>query len=186
MNILGISAYYHDSAACLVQDGRVTAAAQEERFTRRKHDPGFPVNAVRYCLAEGGVGPGGIDVVVFYDKPLTKFGRIAKNYFSVAPRGLRPFLMAIPLWLREKLWIPTDIEKALADAGGGRAGAMYFCEHHESHAASAFFPSPFESAAVLTMDGVGEWATTSLGHGRGNRVDILEELHFPHLSLIHI
>jgi len=180
MNILGISAYYHDSAACLVQDGHLTAAAQEERFTRRKHDSGFPVNAVRYCLAEGDVPKDGIDAVVFYDKPLTKFGRIAKTYFSVAPRGLKPFMMAMPLWLQEKLWIPTDIEKALRTAGGGRADKLYFCEHHESHAASAFFPSPFESAAVLTMDGVGEWATTSLGRGSGNRVDILEEIHFPH------
>jgi len=186
MNILGISAYYHDSAACLVQDGKVTAAAQEERFTRRKHDSAFPINSVRYCLAEGGVAENGVDAVVFYDKPLTKFGRIAKTYFSVAPRGLQPFMMAIPLWLQEKLWIPTDIENALREAGGGRAKNLYFCEHHESHAASAFFPSPFESAAVLTMDGVGEWATTSLGHGTGNRVDILEELHFPHsLGLLY-
>ena len=186
MNILGISAYYHDSAACLVRDGHLTAAAQEERFTRRKHDSGFPVNAVRYCLAEGEVPENGLDAVVFYDKPLTKFGRIAKTYFSVAPRGLRPFLMAMPLWLKEKLWIPTDIEKALREAGGGRAGNLYFCEHHESHAASAFFPSPFESAAVLTMDGVGEWATTSVGRGSGNSLDILEELHFPHsLGLLY-
>jgi len=186
MNILGISAYYHDSAACLVQNGHLTAAAQEERFTRRKHDSGFPVNAVRYCLAEGDVQENGIDAVVFYDKPLTKFGRIAKTYFSVAPRGLKPFLMAMPLWLQEKLWIPTDIEKALRTAGGGRADKLFFCEHHESHAASAFFPSPFESAAVLTMDGVGEWATTSLGRGSGNRVEILEELHFPHsLGLLY-
>ena len=186
MNILGISAYYHDSAACLVQDGRLVAAAQEERFTRRKHDPGFPINAVRYCLAEGNVPEDGVDAVVFYDKPLTKFARIAKTYFSVAPRGLRPFMMAIPLWLQEKLWIPTDIEKALDEAGGGSCENLYFCEHHESHAASAFFPSPFESAAVLTMDGVGEWTTTSLGRGTGNRVDILEELHFPHsLGLLY-
>jgi len=186
MNILGISAYYHDSAACLVCDGRLTAAAQEERFTRRKHDAGFPVNAVRYCLAEGNVPSGGIDAVVFYDKPLTKFARIAKTYFSVAPRGLQPFLMAIPLWLQEKLWIPSDIENALEAAGGGRAGNLYFCEHHESHAASAFFPSPFESAAVLTMDGVGEWTTTSLCRGTGNQVDMLEELHFPHsLGLLY-
>jgi carbamoyltransferase len=186
MNILGISAYYHDSAACLVQDGRLTAAAQEERFTRRKHDSGFPVHAVRYCLAEGNVPENGVDAVVFYDKPLTKFGRIAKTYFSVAPRGLKPFLMAMPLWLQEKLWIPTDIESALREAGGGRCENLYFCEHHESHAASAFFPSPFTSAAVLTMDGVGEWATTSLGRGSDNKVDILEELHFPHsLGLLY-
>jgi len=186
MNILGISAYYHDSAACLVQDGRIVAAAQEERFTRRKHDPSFPLNAVRYCLAEGGVPVGGLDAVVFYDKPLTKFARIAKTYFSVAPQGLQPYLMAIPLWLREKLWIPTDIESALEEAGAGKAKGVYFSEHHESHAASAFYPSPFESAAILTTDGVGEWATTSLGRGAGNRVEILEEIHFPHsLGLLY-
>jgi len=186
MNILGISAYYHDSAACLVSDGHLVAAAQEERFTRRKHDAGFPLNAVKYCLAEGGVASGGIDAVVFYDKPLTKFARIAKTYFATAPRGLQPFLMAMPLWLREKLWIPTDIADALEKAGGGKAGQLYFCEHHESHAASAFFPSPFDSAAVLTMDGVGEWTTTSLGRGAGNRVEMLEEIHFPHsLGLLY-
>ncbi len=186
MNILGLSAFYHDSAACLVQDGKIVAAAQEERFTRRKHDPGFPLNAVRYCLAEGGVAEGDVDVVVFYDKPLTKFSRIAKTYFATAPRGLRPFLMAMPVWLREKLWIPADIDNALRQAGAGKARAQYFCEHHESHGASAFFPSPFQSAAVLTMDGVGEWATTSLGHGRDNRLDLLEELHFPHsLGLLY-
>ncbi len=179
MNILGISAYYHDSAACLVSDGHLVAAAQEERFTRRKHDAGFPLNAVKYCLAEGGVASGGIDAVVFYDKPLTKFARIAKTYFATAPRGLQPFLMAMPLWLREKLWIPTDIADALEKAGGGKAGQLYFCEHHESHAASAFFPSPFDSAAVLTMDGVGEWATTSLGHGRDNRLEMLERNALP-------
>jgi carbamoyltransferase len=186
MNILGISAYYHDSAACLVTDGRLVAAAQEERFTRRKHDAGFPLQAVRYCLAEGRVPRGGVDAVVFYDKPLTKFARIAKTYFATAPRGLRPFLMAMPLWLREKLWIPTDIADALEKAGAGAAGQLYFSEHHESHAASAFFPSPFASAAVLTMDGVGEWATTSLGRGSGNRMEMLEELHFPHsLGLLY-
>jgi len=186
VNILGISAYYHDSAACLVQDGRIVAAAQEERFSRRKHDSSFPHHAVRYCLAEGGVPRDGIDAVVFYDKPLTKFGRILKTYFAVAPRGVRSFLMAIPLWLREKLWISASIEQSLADAGAGRAGKLYFCEHHESHAASAFFASPFESAAILVMDGVGEWATASLGRGRGNRLDIHDELHFPHsLGLLY-
>ncbi|MDX2473777.1 MAG: carbamoyltransferase N-terminal domain-containing protein, partial [Candidatus Krumholzibacteria bacterium] len=186
MNILGISAFYHDSAACLLQDGRLVAAAQEERFTRRKHDPGFPLQAVRYCLAEGDVAKGDIDVVVFYDKPMTKFSRIAKTYFATAPRGLRPFLMAMPVWLREKLWIPADIDAALRGAGAGQAKAQYFCEHHQSHAASAFFPSPYQSAAVLTLDGVGEWATTSLAHGRDNRLDMLEELHFPHsLGLLY-
>ncbi|MCP4547696.1 MAG: carbamoyltransferase [bacterium] len=186
MNILGISAYYHDSAACLVQDGSITAAAQEERFTRRKHDSGFPLNAVRYCLAAGDVGEGQVDVVVFYDKPLTKFSRILKTSFAVAPRGLDAYLMAIPLWLREKLWIPADIEQALATAGAGKPGKLCFTEHHESHAAGAFFPGPFESAAVLTLDGVGEWATSSLSRGEGNRLTMLEELHFPHsLGLLY-
>jgi carbamoyltransferase len=186
MNILGISAYYHDAAACLVRDGEIVAAAQEERFTRRKHDAEFPVHAVRYCLAEGGVEPGGVDLVVFYDKPLTKFSRILQTYFATAPRGLRSFLMALPIWMRQKLWIPADIERALHEAGAGEPGAVHFCEHHESHAASAFLPSPFERAAILTLDGVGEWATTSLGHGRGNRVTILAEQHFPHsLGLLY-
>jgi len=186
MNILGISAFYHDAAACLVRDGEIVAAAQEERFSRRKHDAAFPVRAVRYCLAEGGVAEGDLDVVAFYDKPLTKFGRILTTTFARAPRGLRPFLMATPLWLKEKLWIPADIERALEQAGAGRPGRLYFTEHHESHAASAFFPSPYESAAILTLDGVGEWATTSLGHGRGNEVAILAEQHFPHsLGLLY-
>jgi len=186
VNILGISAYYHDSAACLVQDGRIVAAAQEERFSRRKHDASFPHHAVRYCLAEGGVPRDGIDAVVFYDKPLTKFGRILKTYYAVAPRGVRSFLMAIPLWLREKLWLSASIEQSLDDAGVGKAGRLCFCEHHESHAASAFFASPYESAAILVLDGVGEWATASLGRGRGNRLDIHDELHFPHsLGLLY-
>jgi len=186
MNILGISAFYHDSAACLVQDGHIVAAAQEERFTRKKHDAGFPAHAVAYCLAEGGVGEDELDAVVFYDKPLTKFSRILKTYFTVAPRGLRSFLMAMPLWLREKLWIPAEIEGALKDVGAGQAAKTYFTEHHEAHAASAFFPSPFESAAILTLDGVGEWATSSLSHGVGDRITTLEEIHFPHsLGLLY-
>jgi len=186
VNILGISAFYHDSAACLVQDGKIAAAAQEERFTRKKHDADFPVNAVKYCLAAGGVAADQLDAVVFYDKPLTKFSRILKTYFSVAPGGLRSFLMAIPLWLRQKLWIPAEIEEALDQAGAGRPRKLYFLEHHESHAASAFFPSPFENAAVLTMDGVGEWATTSICHGQGNRITVCEEIHFPHsLGLLY-
>ncbi|MFH1845411.1 MAG: carbamoyltransferase [bacterium] len=186
MNILGISAFYHDSAACLIQDGRLTAAAQEERFTRKKHDANFPVNAVKYCLAEGGVSDGQLDAVVFYDKPLTKFSRILKTYFTVAPSGLRSFLMALPIWLRDKLWIPAEIEQALAQAGAGLPRKMYFAEHHEAHAASAFFPSPFESAAILTLDGVGEWTTTSLCHGQGNKIKMLEEIHFPHsLGLLY-
>jgi carbamoyltransferase len=186
VNILGLSAYYHDSAACLVRDGRIVAAAQEERFTRRKHDAGFPRQAVRYCLAEGGVGPGQLDAVVFYDKPLTKFVRILKTSFAVAPRGLQPFLQAVPVWLREKLWIPAEIERELRQAGAGKAGRILFTEHHEAHAASAFFASPFASAAILTLDGVGEWATSSLGLGRGNRLRLLEEIHFPHsLGLLY-
>lgn len=156
MNILGISAFYHDSAAALVIDGRIVAAAQEERFTRKKHDPGFPLRAVQYCLAEGGVGPGQLDAVAFYDKPITKFNRILETYFSVAPKGLESYMMAIPLWLKEKLWIPLDIETALEKAGIGAASETFFPEHHESHAASAFFPSPYQRAAILTIDGVGE------------------------------
>lgn len=186
MNILGISALYHDAAACLVSNGRIVAAAQEERFTRKKQDAAFPVRAIAYCLAEGGLGEGDIDQVVFYDKPLTKFSRILKTHFSVAPRGLPAFLMAMPVWLREKLWVPYEIESSLAKAGVGKPGQILFTEHHESHAASAFFPSPFESAAILTLDGVGEWATSSLSHGTGNKIKLLEETHFPHsLGLLY-
>ncbi|MCE9615804.1 MAG: carbamoyltransferase [Lentisphaerae bacterium] len=185
MNILGISAFYHDSAAALVRDGKIIAAAQEERFSRKKHDERFPVNAVRYCLAEGGVGANDLDAVAFYDKPITKFGRIMETYFGTAPRGLQSFMMALPLWLREKLWIPMEIETAL-ERCGVKPPPMYFPEHHESHAASAFFPSPFPSAAVLTVDGVGEWATSSTGHGKGNTLELFEEMHFPHsLGLLY-
>jgi carbamoyltransferase len=186
MNILGISAFYHDSAAALVRDGRIVAAAQEERFTRKKHDSGFPQNAVRYCLAEGGVESGQLDAVAFYDKPITKFHRILETYASVAPKGLASFMMAIPLWMRQKLWIPLDIEIALQKAGLDQRVEMFFPEHHESHAASAFFPSPFQRAAILTVDGVGEWATSALAHGVDNRVSILGELRFPHsLGLLY-
>lgn len=186
MNIIGISAYYHDAAACLVRDGKLIAAAQEERFSRRKHDAGFPRHALRYCLAEGGVGPGEVDAVVFYDKPLTKFVRILKTAFTVAPRGLPTFVQAMPGWLRRKLWIPAEIEQELDRAGAGRPGRILFTEHHEAHAASAFFASPFTHAAILTLDGVGEWATTSLGVGHRNRLRILEEIHFPHsLGLLY-
>ncbi len=187
MKILGISAFYHDSAAALVIDGEIIAAAQEERFSRKKHDERFPVNAVRYCLDEGKVGANDLDAVAFYDKPLAKFERILKTYFSVAPKGLESFMMALPLWLREKLWIPLDIEKSL-ESCGVKCGPdnFYFPEHHESHAASAFFPSPFKSAAVLTIDGVGEWSTTAIGHGTGNKLQILKDLHFPHsLGLLY-
>jgi carbamoyltransferase len=186
MNILGISAFYHDSAAALVRDGKIIAAAQEERFTRKKHDSGFPLNAVKYCLAEGGVATGELDAVAFYDKPITKFNRILETYMSVAPKGLASFMMAIPLWLRKKLWIPLDIEIALEKAGIDSRAEMFFPEHHESHAASAFFPSPFQRAAILTVDGVGEWATSTLAHGVDNQVSILGELHFPHsLGLLY-
>ncbi|MCK5528896.1 MAG: carbamoyltransferase [Kiritimatiellae bacterium] len=186
MNILGISAFYHDSAAALICDGEIIAAAQEERFTRIKHDHNFPVNAVKYCLAEGGVGKSDLDAVVFYDKPITKFARIMETYFSVAPKGLRSFMMAMPIWIRKKLWIPMEIEKSLLKCGIDMPEDIYFPEHHESHAASAFFPSPFESAAVLTVDGVGEWSTSSIGHGKGNKLEILSEMHFPHsLGLLY-
>jgi carbamoyltransferase len=181
MYILGISAYYHDSAACLVRDGEVLAAAQEERFTRRKHDHRFPARAVEFCLKQAAIKPDALDHVAFYDKPLLKFERLLETYLDYAPKGLRSFLLAMPLWLREKLWIREQIAKEV-----GFEGRVLFTEHHESHAASAFFPSPFESAAVLTMDGVGEWATSSYGYGRGNELHLLAELHFPHsLGLLY-
>jgi carbamoyltransferase len=181
--ILGISAYYHDSAAALVVDGRLVAAAQEERFTRRKHDHEFPGHAVAYCLAEAGLTPEELDWVGFYDKPLLKFERLLETYLAYAPAGLRSFRMAMPLWLRTKLFLPRVIRKEL---GGSYARRFVFTEHHESHAASAFFPSPFEEAAVLTIDGVGEWATASFGTGRGNRLDLTHQLRFPHsLGLLY-
>jgi carbamoyltransferase len=181
-SILGISAYYHDSAACLVVDGRIVAAAQEERFTRKKHDASFPAKAVEYCLREGGLTTSALDLVGFYEKPLVKFERLLETYVSGAPRGYRSYLMAMPLWLGEKLWMADDISDRL----DGYEGAVLFGEHHESHAASAFYPSPFENAAVVTMDGVGEWATSSIGVGRGSELEILRELRFPHsLGLLY-
>ncbi len=186
MNILGISAFYHDSAAVLVRDGEIVAAGQEERFSRKKHDPRFPTQAVRYCLAEGGVKPDGLDAVAFYDKPLTKFGRIMETYFSVAPAGLKSFMMAMPLWLNQKLWIPLEIEKALNACGYAMPKDLFFTDHHEAHAASAFYPSPFQKAAVLTLDGVGEWATSSYGRGDGGRLELMKDLRFPHsLGLLY-
>jgi carbamoyltransferase len=187
MRILGISAFYHDSAAALIDDGRIVAAAQEERFTRRKHDPGFPHHAIGYCLAEAGIAADELDHVVFYDKPFLKFERLLETYIAMAPRGFRSFKMSIPLWLKEKLFqkslLTGEIEKFSAGFDKGR---LLFCEHHLSHAASAFYPSPFESAAVLTMDGVGEWATTSAAVGNGNRLEIFQEIHFPHsLGLLY-
>ena len=180
--ILGISAYYHDSAACLVVDGRIVAAAQEERFTRKKHDASFPSQAVAYCLREAGITAAELDLVGFYEKPLVKFSRLLETYVASAPLGLRSYLMAMPLWLTEKLWMSDDIAAHL----GGYDGDIMFGEHHESHAASAFFPSPFEHAAVVTIDGVGEWATSSIGVGRGHDLELLHELKFPHsLGLLY-
>ena len=186
MNILGISAYYHDSAAALLRDGEIVAAAQEERFTRKKHDAGFPVNAVRYCLAQGGLQNGSLDAVAFYEKPVTKFARILETYFSVAPKGLRSFVMALPMWAKKKLWIPMEIESQLTKVGVTLNEPIYFPEHHESHAASAFYPSPFDSAVIITLDGVGEWSTSTVGLGQGNKIEILKELRFPHsLGLLY-
>jgi carbamoyltransferase len=183
MNILGISAYYHDSAAALVRDGDIVAAAQEERFTRKKHDYRFPQNAVDYCLGEAEIGRDELDLVVFYDKPLLKFERILETYVSYSPSGFKLFLMGLPLWLKQKLYMPRELRNGL---GGEHEGRFVFLEHHESHAASAFFPSPFEEAAVLTMDGVGEWATGSIAVGRGNQIEMLKELRFPHsLGLLY-
>jgi carbamoyltransferase len=180
--ILGLSAYYHDSAACLVEDGRIVAAAQEERFTRKKHDAGFPSRAVEYCLNEANLKASDLDLVGFYEKPLVKFDRLLETYATTAPRGLRSYLMAMPLWLGDKLWMADDIREHVA----GYGGEVLFGEHHESHAASAFYPSPFEEAAVVTMDGVGEWATSSVGVGRGREVSILKEQRFPHsLGLLY-
>jgi carbamoyltransferase len=182
-SILGISAYYHDSAAALVVDGRIVAAAQEERFTRKKHDPDFPIKAIEYCLGEANLRPDQIDYVGFYDKPLLKFDRLIETYVAYAPSGFASFSKAMPLWLNQKLRLPRVMRKALE---GQYRKRFIFTEHHESHAASAFFPSPFEEAAILTLDGVGEWATASLGIGRGNEVQISQELMFPHsLGLLY-
>ncbi len=181
MNILGISAFYHDSAACLVQDGRLAAAAQEERFTRKKHDFNFPKHAIEYCLRERGLTVKELDIVAFYDKPFIKFERILSTYLAYAPFGIASFIQAIPLWIKQKIWMKELIAKEL-----GYEGKLVFPEHHESHAASAFFPSPFQRAAFLTIDGVGEWATTSYGVGKDNEIKMLAELHFPHsLGLLY-
>ena len=180
--ILGISAYYHDSAACLVVDGRLVAAAQEERFTRKKHDFNFPSKAAAYCLREGGMADASeLDFVVFYDKPLLKFERLLETYTAYVPSGFRSFIKAMPLWLKKKLWMNENIAEEL-----DYDGRILYTEHHEAHAASAFFPSPFGKSAILTIDGVGEWATASLGIGEGNRIRILKEIHFPHsLGLLY-
>jgi len=180
--ILGISAFYHDSAAALVVDGEIVAAAQEERFTRKKHDASFPRRAVDYCLAEAGLHPSDLDYVGFYDKPLTKFERLLETYLAYAPWGFRSFKQALPVWLKEKLHLPRRLNQELE----GYSGRYVFTEHHEAHAASAFFPSPFDEAAILTVDGVGEWATATCGVGRDNRIQLTQELRFPHsLGLLY-
>ncbi len=181
MNILGISAFYHDSAACLVQDGEIMAAAQEERFTRKKHDFSFPKNAIDYCLREGKLSVQDLDVVAFYEKPFIKFERILNTYLAFAPVGIKSFIKAMPLWIKQKMWMKDYLVKEL-----DFHGKILFPEHHESHAAAAFFPSQFQEAAFITMDGVGEWATASFGVGKDNNVQLLAELHFPHsLGLLY-
>ncbi len=181
MNILGISCFYHDSAACLVRDGEIVCAVQEERFTRKKHDADFPVNSVNWCLKEAGIKAKDLDLVIFYDKPFVKFERILETYLMYAPSGIRQFIQAMPLWLKQKLWIPDLIRKEL-----DYQGKVLFSEHHLSHASSAFYPSPFKEAAFLTMDGVGEWDTASFGIGKDNDIEILYSLNFPHsLGLLY-
>jgi carbamoyltransferase len=183
VQILGISAFYHDSAAALVRDGEIVAAAQEERFSRKKHDERFPANAVDFCLEEAGIKAAELDAVVFYEKPLVKFERLLETYLAFAPRGLFSFFRAMPQWLQQKLHLPREIDKGL---GGEYSGPIYFTTHHEAHAASAFYPSPFEEAAIITLDGVGEWTTTSWGVGRGNRLELRAEVRFPHsLGLLY-
>ena len=185
MNILGISALYHDSGACLVRDGEIIAAGQEERFSRKKHDAGIPVNAMAYCLHEGKVTGDALDLVMFYDKPITKFTRLLTTYGEVAPSGMGPFLKAVPVWLKDKAWVGYQIEVALRSLGVSPK-KIAFAEHHVSHAASAFLPSPFHEAAIITADGVGEWTTTSVGVGEGNTVTLLLEQRFPHsLGLLY-
>ena len=189
MMILGISAYYHDSAAAIICDGKIVAGAQEERFTRKKHDAGFPSNAIAYCLHEAGISLANLDYVVFYDKPLVKFERLLETYLAYVPKGFRSFVAAIPVWLKDKLFLKTTLKKELATLGGIKENALpplLFTEHHESHAASAFYPSPFEKAAVLCLDGVGEWATTSVWLGEGNKLTPQWEINFPHsLALLY-
>src|SRR5262245_31325133 len=188
MRIIGISAFYHDSAAALVVDGEIVAAAQEERFTRKKHDSRFPRHALDYCLSEGGISLDQVDLVAFYDKPFLKFERLLETYLAFAPRGFQSFRMAIPVWLREKLFLKDFLKEELRahrpDYDWSKR--LVFSEHHLSHAASAFFPSPFRSAAVLTLDGVGEWATSSIAIGRDNHLEVIKEIRFPHsLGLLY-
>lgn len=188
MKILGLSAFYHDSAAALLVDGNLVAAAQEERFTRKKHDPGFPAHAVRYCLDHAGIALDEVDAIAFYDKPFLKFERLLETYLAFAPRGFTSFAKALPIWLKEKLFQKDMLVDALKELGADKSviSKLLFAEHHISHAASAFFPSPFEEAVVLTLDGVGEWATSTRGIGRGNSLEIEQEMHFPHsLGLLY-
>lgn len=181
--ILGISAFYHDSAAALVVDGRIVAAAQEERFTREKYDARFPVQAIRYCLDEARITPADIDYIAFYDKPLAKFERLLETYLGYAPTGFDSFALALPVWLKKKLFTRRSIRRGCLDASRARVA---FLEHHESHAASAFFPSPFQEAAILTLDGVGEWSTAAWGTGAANRLNLTHEMRFPHsLGLLY-
>ena len=181
--ILGISAFYHDSAAALVVDGRIVAAAQEERFTRKKHDAALPRQAIAYCLGQAGLVPEDLDYVAFYDKPLTKFERLLETYLAFAPSGFRSFRLAMPLWLKDKLHLRRTLRQGL---GGPTRARLVFTDHHESHAASAFFPSPFDEAAILTLDGVGEWTTTTIGIGQGNRIRLIDHIQFPHsLGLLY-
>jgi carbamoyltransferase len=175
--ILGISAFYHDSAAALVVDGRIVAAAQEERFSRKKHDPRFPKLAIEYCLKEAGLRPDDLDYVAFYEKPLVKFERLLETYLAYVPAGFPSFRMAIPVWMREKLHMKRTI---LSELQGARKARLVFTDHHESHAASAFFPSPYDRAAILTLDGVGEWTTTTWGVGEGRRITLKKHIPFPH------
>ena len=185
--ILGISAFYHDSAAALVIDGDIIAAAQEERFTRKKHDPSYPTNAINYCLVEAGLALGQIDYIAFYDKPFLKFERLLETYVAFAPKGFQSFRMAMPIWLREKLFLKDMLIKEIKKVDKNfDDNKLMFGEHHFSHAASAFYASPFEEAVVLTLDGVGEWATTTVAIGKGNKLDIVKEIHFPHsLGLLY-
>ncbi|MBT6184040.1 MAG: hypothetical protein HOI07_04745, partial [Betaproteobacteria bacterium] len=189
MYILGISAFYHDSAACLLKNGSIVAAAQEERFTRKKHDAAFPRHAINYCLSEAGVSANDIVNVVFYEKPFLKFERLLETYLAFAPRGFRSFLSAMPLWIKDKLFQKSHLLKELKQSLGTTvdwSDRLLFSEHHLSHAASAFYPSPFEKAAILTIDGVGEWTTTSLAEGLGSDIKVIKEIHFPHsLGLLY-
>jgi len=181
MYILGISAFYHDSAACLIKDGKIIAAVQEERFTRKKHDHGFPINAINFCLNFDGLVSSDIKLISFYDKSFLKFERILETYLQFAPKGIKSFIKAMPLWIKQKLWMKEYIKKELS-----YEGKIIFPEHHFSHAASAFYPSPFNEAAILTMDGVGEWTTTSFGVGNGNKIELYADIKFPHsLGLLY-